>query len=415
MKLSNKSTVSPVLLTGLIATLIAAGVLYYSSRTTQTTPLVTTTSTRPSPTPPLGAITATPTLATATPVPTKDSEKLFYKLTSTLEKKEIMRLTLSNESSPFVSTSKDGKVVVFAEGGDLKKYDQATGTSTIILKGVPYKEGEDVGGMLVVGEPYVSPDGKYVAYDWGAWEVSGFGIVDIDGKNNVRLETCYSSGNISWSSDSQRFAIASRRNDFGGDDACLYIASASKPKEGKQLLLKNDTSYSPDVYKDPSDVQWSPDNSKLAFGYRYLDYTDNNGWDHAEKYRGIYTVNADGTDFKQVTNNQSFSTHPVWLNNDTIVYGLTNKDVGSKKGLFSIKADGSSNTQLFTGDPLEYEPFSVSPDGGYVLFRGKGKDDSGTLPIIDELKQYTLYAYNMKTGAVTTLGTQNSTEIIGWQ
>lgn len=421
MKKNISLTFSPILAVGLVVVIAAGAYMAYQNQDKSTNTLGI--SSTPTPTPPIGAIITTPSAKpTSTPDTRKEVEaasgfRTFYTLNTSLSKKGLLNLPINSETylMPSATLSKDGSLLAYADNGNINIKDTRTGKITTLVESVPYSEEKQNFSELLSGiEAFISPDGKYVAYRWSGWEISGFGIIASDGTNNARLETCYSGGSIAWSSDSKKFALSSTRNDFGGENACLYIADVSTPKEGKQILVKNDTSYGFDVYKDPYNVQWSPDNTKLAFGYRYLDYTNDSGWERAEKYRGIYTVNADGTDFKQISDNRSFSTHPIWLDNNTLVYGLSNKDFGTKKGIFKISVNGENNTELTSNSDVIYEPISVSSDGSLIIFRSYNIESSGTL-LEDKLKQRTVYALNTKTSAVTKLGTEESFGFLGWQ
>jgi len=106
---------------------------------------------------------------------------------------------------------------------------------------------------------------------------------------------------------------------------------------------------------------WSPDGKKIAFQSTPISV---DAWE-------IYTINADGTGEKALTNNQMYGSLPDWSpDGQRIVFnGFT--------GIHVINADGKGLRPLQGGtDP------AWSPDGKKIAFRGadeRGDDEIATM------------------------------------
>jgi hypothetical protein len=314
----------------------------------------------------------------------------------------------SNGAAFSADLSPDGtKIVYDDQAADIYEYNLTTQRTTLIKKSVPYDEVNNKipAGMHTYYSPKYSPDGKKISVNWGAWEISGVGIMDSDGANYQDVRT--NGSELIWSPDQSKFLVYSQINEFGGEPAELYIASTDSPQTGKNVIPVGKFANSP--YKDVYSASWSPDGKKIALGYRYLEYADEMHSDatKVQNYRAIYVVNSDGTNFQQVTNNQSFSDTPVWYDNDTILYGLSNFYVGENKGVYSIKVDGTSNS-LITSDgktvPNAFEVISLSKDKKMLVYNAGNRKDFGSWNMKDVM------IYNFDTKKSTYLGAN----FIGW-
>jgi len=314
----------------------------------------------------------------------------------------------SNGISLSADLSPDGTKILYNDyTASIYEYNLTTQKTTLIKKSVPYDEVNNKipDGMHTYYSPKYSPDGKKISVNWGAWEIGGVGIMNVDGSNYEDIRV--NGSGLLWSPDGTKFLVFAQNNEFAGESAELYIASSNSPKTGKNVLPIGKFSNQP--YSDVFSANWSPDGSKIAFGYRYLEFADKDHSDAAKvnSYRGIYVVNADGTKFLQVTNNQSFSDTPVWSDNETILYGLSNFYSGTAKGIYSIKSDGTSNT-LVTSEgkttPNSFETISLSHDSKMMVYNaGERKDYTVT-------SSKNMMIYNFDTKKSTYLGAN----FIGW-
>lgn len=122
--------------------------------------------------------------------------------------------------------------------------------------------------------------------------------------------------------------------------------------------------------------EWSPDGKQIAFVVNG-DYV---GQDQTSE---IYTINADGSDLRQVTQMGGVILDPKWSpdGKQLVFYEseLGAFDSGSKGGLlnevFRINSDGSDLVDLTQNAGLDIEP-SWSPDGKWITFASTRKWES---------------------------------------
>ncbi|MCX9009506.1 MAG: hypothetical protein OIN66_00145, partial [Candidatus Methanoperedens sp.] len=129
------------------------------------------------------------------------------------------------------------------------------------------------GGVIDIAA--LSPDGKNILYShWIGQSITmvngDIWVMNVDG--NGRRQLTNSSGSMwgIWSPDGKRIAYLSYSGDFGwfGDDTKKYEDSSeiwvmNADGSDKQLLLSIPFPYGV-IW---SDLNWSPDGSKLAFGW----------------------------------------------------------------------------------------------------------------------------------------------------
>jgi TolB protein len=186
----------------------------------------------------------------------------------------------------------------------------------------------------------VSPDGKKIAVGKLVDGNRDIYVMDKDGKNPQRITT----------------------------DKADDLAPAWSPN-GKQILFNNRTDGKPEIYiinvngtdrkrltfsgefksYNPS---WSPNGKAIAYYFEKGDGKDQ-----------LFVMNADGTDPKNITNDEFNNIFPGWLNNNKIIYGQGLK--GKPTKVFTINADGTEKKQLMS---LESFYARSSPDGKKIAF-----------------------------------------------
>jgi|GEM_PF-6353929 len=368
-----RSSFSPIILASLVLVIGVGAYILYLDRTEKASPSPVLT-------------TATPTVSTSTsPIATVTKPTLFLsrdggdavisELSSTGGKTEVFRYTLDPRDQPEATISDDSTKIVYADGnGNVNLYTVST-KKTTVLKSVVKPTNDSSSDGISFGNPVISPDGKYVVMAEYGWENASEAFASTDGSVSQNgIADCWA-GDVAWASDSSHFAIAAP-NEAIGATSCLYVATPQDPSKGKDYLPKDTQGNTKDAFT-PS---WSPDNSKIAFAYGYLG-TDNStqaSSDANNQHRGIYVVNADGTGFTEVSANQSYSTAPIWKDNATIIYGLSNLYSMQEKGVYSINVNGTANKQLYSNELANYTPQHVLSDGKTLLFTADSDGVKGT-------------------------------------
>jgi len=107
---------------------------------------------------------------------------------------------------------------------------------------------------------------------------------------------------------------------------------------------------------------WSPDSTRIAFeaclgGSLSTDCPDGESFD-------IYTVNSDGSNLTNLTNNEATDRFPSWSPDGEIAFS---SDRSGKEEIYVIAADGSGTKQITDGQGRNYEP-RWSPDGKWLAY-----------------------------------------------
>lgn len=149
-----------------------------------------------------------------------------------------------------------------------------------------------------------------------------------------------------WSPDGARIALALSKD----GDAEIYTIA----KDGSNPVRLT-VSHALEVYP-----AWSPDGKQIAF------VSDRLGKPQ------IFVMDANGGNVKRLTTSGSYNVNPRWSpKGDRIVYS---RSMGGFQ-IFSIRADGSGDTQL-TSEGSNENP-SWSPDGRFITFSSKRSGGQG--------------------------------------
>lgn len=159
---------------------------------------------------------------------------------------------------------------------------------------------------------------------------------------------------------------------------------------GKSNIVITDGIMTPEAlhsFGRLSDIQVSPDKSKILYGVTYVSIEEN------KTNRELFTINADGSNKQQITYTAKSENNAVWIKNGSKIAFISSES-GSPQ-IWEMNADGSGRTQIseVEGGILG---FSYSPDEQKVLFiknikyKERASDKHPDLPkvtgrIIDDL------------------------------
>ena len=103
---------------------------------------------------------------------------------------------------------------------------------------------------------------------------------------------------------------------------------------------------------------WSPDGVRLAFVHR-------ESWEYAEDDNDIWVMEADGSNWKNLTGNDSAEFHPAWSPDGTRIAFVSHQ--GGNPDVWVVNADGSNRRNLTNHPAADTNP-AWSPDGTQIAF-----------------------------------------------
>ena len=216
-----------------------------------------------------------------------------------------------------------------------------------------------------------SPDGKRLAYiiHYGDRDWSLF-LIEVGAAGRRRLSQGFLDYCPSWSPDGKRLAFA--RNGH------LWVADLG---QGPEASLSNPRQLSSAPQECVWSTAWSPDGSRIAFSAQKGDPTGGAAWND-DASSEIWTIRADGSELRRLTEDRSVEFQPTWSPDGSRIAFFSNRDgdpsytmkrsfgergAGGSFSIYSMKADGSELRRLTDSGSNDMYP-AWSPDGDFIAF-----------------------------------------------
>lgn len=188
--------------------------------------------------------------------------------------------------------------------------------------------------------PSWSPEGRRIAYDRNAY----VHVLADDGSYDVRIETCFYDSQPSWSPDGSRHVLYRQ---FGKTPYLLtrQIDGTNEDQlEGASIGV-----WSP---------EWSPEGTTIAFVNERYGIDD-------KFYSGIWLMDADGSNPREVTASENMDASPSWHPNSQRLAFTSERD--GQLEIYSVDSDGTDLVRLTEHGASDLDP-SWSPDGTQIAF-----------------------------------------------
>lgn len=166
----------------------------------------------------------------------------------------------------------------------------------------------------------------------------------------------------------------------------LACNSNDKKEEMDKIIGKSDIKVengimTPEVlysFGRLSDIQVSPDKSKILYGVTYVSIDQN------KTNRELFTMNIDGSDKKQITETSNSETNAVWIKAGKKIAFLSSE--GGTSQIWEMNPDGSDRKQIsqITGD---VNGFVYSPDEKKIMYIKNIKYGERTVDRYSDLPQ----------------------------
>jgi Tol biopolymer transport system component len=164
-----------------------------------------------------------------------------------------------------------------------------------------------------------------------------------------------------WSPDGTQIAFASLRDGLPDN---VFVMNADGTGQTNLTNDEGNRAWEP---------SWSPDGSKIAFSYS------------AGGPQQIYTMDADGTDFVQLTDtgDGTDNDQPAWSPDGTRIAFASKRGNLSNHNVFVMDADGTSQTNLIDDPNAQSQEPAWSPDGTQIAFGHAANGEVNQIAVMD--------------------------------
>jgi Tol biopolymer transport system component len=171
-------------------------------------------------------------------------------------------------------------------------------------------------------------------------------VMNADGSDLTQLADGFGADQPAWSPDGKEIAFLGTKDPESNPTGPRGIWTVPAAGGDPTLVLEGG-------WEQPA---WSPDGTRLVIV----------GWN--SDVRNLYTVNSDGSQLTQITNDGAGYANPQWSPDGTrIVCARWADPSGWNVDVYVMNPDGSHMQQLTDWKGWDSDPF-WSPDGGQILF-----------------------------------------------
>ncbi|GIK67503.1 MAG: hypothetical protein BroJett018_52970 [Chloroflexota bacterium] len=143
----------------------------------------------------------------------------------------------------------------------------------------------------------------------------------------------------------------------GGAGEIAYTSYSYDEQDWGIYVMNADGSNPKNLTRNPSNyygITWSPDGTQIAFGSTY-EYGNSE----------IYLMNADGSNLKNLTQHEELDIQPAWSATDSKIAFSSFRDGNAE--IYVMNADGSDPIRLMQNEVRDNQP-AWSPDGSKIVF-----------------------------------------------
>lgn len=165
--------------------------------------------------------------------------------------------------------------------------------------------------------------------------------------------------------------------DVSGSGKYVALDLMDPPMKNRKVLVYNvNTLSSTTVFEDKTDGWLFNTNLEFApAGDKLMIQSERDGWNH------IYTVNPNGSDFKQHTFGEYEVPWATWLDANAIAMATTEMDPGERQ-LYKLDLDTNLQVKL-TSEEGYRRDFELSPDRRYIVYEKTYFNEPFELYVVD--------------------------------